>query len=629
MQNEGPERYAFTPPADSRPQIEFKKVRRSPDPATAPRRTRKVPRRRIALTAAGLVLVLLAAVGWVGFQGYRAKYHLQTAAGLFLQLQGQITRGDTAAAKGTLAALQQETRAAHDETGGIGWTAATHVPGLGDDLAAVRTVSAVLDDLAANGLPALLDVASGLSAEQLSPRGGRVDLGSLNDAAPRIAAGLAVIRRADATVAGIDRTGLVGQLATAVGELRTGLGRAERLVATADRAAALLPPMLGTDGPRNYLVLFQNNAEVRATGGMPGAYLVLHADGGAVTVTDQGTAAGDLGVFDNPVPGMSQDLVDLYTTRPAVFPADVNMTPDFPTAASLARSMYAKRRGIQVDGVLATDPIALAYLLRVTGAVKVPGGETLTHTNAVRVLLSEAYAKYPDPARQDAYFASAARAIFDALIRGQGDPKRMLLELGRAAGERRLLVWSAHPEEQAALAGTVLQGRLPAAEAADQPTVGVFLNDGSGAKLDYYLAQQAELTPGGCQEDGSRQLRLHLVLSSGAPAAGLPAYVTGLGLGGRYTARTNVLVFGPLGGGVVQVDSGGGPIEFGAGIERGRSVGVFTVDLPPGASRTYDVVLQTAPLADAAMEVRPRLWTTPTVRPWKSLVQPGSGCAED
>ncbi|BFU42433.1 DUF4012 domain-containing protein [Krasilnikovia sp. MM14-A1004] len=622
----GPARYAFTPP-EAPPRIEFKRVRRAPGkPPEKPGRGGFKLRRWHLLTAAGLVLALLMSVSWVGVDGWRAKGHLQIAAGLFVQLKQQVQRGDVAAARGTLAALQSETKAARESTGGFGWTLTGHLPVIGDDLQAVRTVAYVLDDLAGNGLPALLDVAAGLDPHRLAPRNGRIDLTALNAAAPRIARGLAVIRRAQAGVADIDTTSLVGKLATAVTELRTGLADAERIVATADRAARLLPPMLGANGPRTYLVLFQNNAEVRATGGMPGAYLVIHADGGAVTITDQGTAA-KLKTFPTPVRPLGIDEEALYTDRPAIFPADVNLSPDFPTAAQLARTMYAKRSGIAVDGVVATDPVALSYLLRVTGPVRMPTGESLSSENAVRLLLSEVYAKYPNPSAQDTYFAGAARDIFNALIRGQGNPKGIITELSRAAGERRLLMWSANNDEEAALGGTVLEGRLPDSDDS-APTVGVFLNDGSGGKLSYYLTQTAALSVGDCTEEGDRELHLKLTLGSTAPGAGLPAYVTGLALSGDpYTVRTNAMVFSPIGGGVVGVALNGKEVEFGSGVERNRGVAVFTVDLRPGSSQTFDVTIQTADQPRAAGAVTPRLWTTPGVRPWKATVTGGPACA--
>jgi hypothetical protein len=68
-------------------------------------------------------------------------------------------------------------------------------------------------------------------------------------------------------------------------------------------------------------------------------------------------------------------------------------------------------------------------------------------------------------------------------------------------------------------------------------------------------------------------------------------------------------------------------VEFGTGLERGRGVGVLTVDLPPGSSQTYDVTIQTGPLPAADAVVTPRLWTTPGVRPWRTAVTPGDRCA--
>ncbi|GGL04436.1 DUF4012 domain-containing protein [Mangrovihabitans endophyticus] len=621
----GPERYAFEAP--QRPSgVEFKKVRRAVAPGAQPRKTAKGRRRWPLITAAAVMLIVLVWAGMVAVQGVRAKGHLETAAGLFSQMQQQLQRGDLAAAEGTLAALRAETRAAHEQTTGVAWSAASHVPLVGDDLAAVSQVAAVLDVLASDALGSLLDAAKGLDPQSLAPQSGRVDLAPVVAAGPRIAAGLASIRSARQRLAGVDTGGLMGPVRTAVEQLGDGLARAEQVAATADRAAKLLPVMLGADGPRTYLVLFQNNAEVRATGGMPGAYIVVKADAGAIRIADQGSAARDLKVFDPPVQDLGEDLTALYTDRPAVFPADVNLTPDFPTAAALARDMYRKRTGVAVDGVLATDPVALSYLLKVTGAVTMPQGEPLTADNAVRLLLSEAYAKYPDPTDQDDYFAGAARATFDALLAGRGDPKGLLAQMARAAGERRLLMWSARPDEQATLAGTVLEGRLPE-EDKDAPTVGVFLNDGGGSKLSYYLTEAATLTAGDCAEDGGRLLTLKLTLGSTAPAAGLPAYVRGLALSGDpHTSRTNVMVFSPTQGGILSVTSGGQEVDLGSGIERGRMVGVITVDLPPGASQTYEVTLLTGPLDAAQTTVTPHLWTTPGVRPWDTRVDAGGAC---
>ena len=142
----------------------------------------------------------------------------------------------------------------------------------------------------------------------------------------------------------------------------------------------------------------------------------------------------------------------------------------------------------------------------------------------------------------------------------------------------------------------MLEGSLPERDEGGQTTVGVFLNDGSGAKLGYYLTHSARLETADCRPDGRRVLRLQLDLGSTAPPSGLPADVLGLGLAGDpYTVRTNVMVFSPAGGAIMDMTLDGAPVPFAQGTERRRFVGVRTVDLRPGQTRTVTATLLTAP----------------------------------
>ena len=613
--------HAFTPP-DVAPKIEFKKVR-------VLRKSRKRTRFR-ALVAVGVAFVLVAtAVTWVGVRGWRAAGHLRAAAQDFATLKQQVTAGDAKDARTTLAKLQREVRAAHDDTGDPAWAVATGLPWVGDDLRAARTIAKVLDDVASRGLPPIIDIATGMESAVLGSTK-TVDLSVLRDAGPRLTRAAAIIKSDRVEVEAIDPKGLDRQIRASLPTLLDGLETVERLSGPAAQAAQLLPAMLGADGPRTYLVLFQNLAEARATGGMPGAFVVVKADHGAVTIVDQGTAASSLGVFDTPVLPLDPDMEATYTDRIGTYPADINLTPDFPTAAATAREMYRRRTGRTVDGVLATDPVALSYVLRATGPVPLPGYQPLDASTAVRQLLNQAYLDIPDEAQQDAYFAGAAKAVFDALVGHHVDAKVLVAALARAAGERRSLVWSAHPDEQAEIAKTTLAGSLPLADGT-HPVVGVFLDDGSGAKLDYYLTHEASLVTGVCGDDGSMALGLTVKLGSTAPRTGLPKAVTGLALSGDpYTIRTNVMIFSPAGGAIIAGALDGKPIDLGAGYERGRSVSVVTVDLAPGASKTLQVALLTGVPATAAKSsvLEPRLVTTPSIAPWPGTAAPAAGCTK-
>jgi hypothetical protein len=294
----------------------------------------------------------------------------------------------------------------------------------------------------------------------------------------------------------------------------------------------------------------------------------------------------------------------------------VNATPHFPTVASLASKMYQLRTGHTVDAVIATDPVALSYLLAATGPVSFDGVR-LTKDNAVRTLLSDVYSQITSLADQDRYFAAATRAVFDTLTRGRSDPSTALASLARAAAERRILVWSADPAEQALLAGTVLGGELPESDGA-RPRLGIFLNDGTGAKLGYYLSHSTKVAVGDCRPDGRRELRVAVTLGSTAPTSGLPTYVSGSGqLVPPYTLRTNLMVFSPARGAIVSATRDGASLPLGSGTERGRAVAVTTVELKPGETTTVEVTALTAVLPpEANGGFTPILWTTPGVNSW-------------
>jgi hypothetical protein len=228
------------------------------------------------------------------------------------------------------------------------------------------------------------------------------------------------------------------------------------------------------------------------------------------------------------------------------------------------------------------------------------------------LLLSQVYAGALTSAQQDAYFATAARATFDALTRRPGDPRGLATQLMRAVTERRVLFWSSDPDEQAALAGTAVEGVLPADD---------------GAKLSYYLTQSAEVTTGDCTGDGRRELSVKVTLGSTAPASGLSKSVLGLGKSGDpYTVRTHLMVFGPTGGSIADAYVDGASVPIGSGFERGRQVAVATIDLPPGARKTFSVTLITAPLPTMDTPVTPALWTTPGVSPWRTTITAGKPC---
>ena len=186
---------------------------------------------------------------------------------------------------------------------------------------------------------------------------------------------------------------------------------------------------------------------------------------------------------------------------------NATFTPDFPRSGQLAAAIWKRQIGVDLDGVLSIDPGALANVLGATGPVDLSTGQVLTEKNAEQVLMNTVYLTILDPVKQNEFFASAAGSVFDAMLAGQGKAGQVVDALAQSAREGRLMVWSSHPKEQALLSGTVLSGELVGVDGTS-PVIGVYLNDGTAAKIGYYLRTDVVATATKCHPDGSQSVHV-------------------------------------------------------------------------------------------------------------------------
>jgi hypothetical protein len=270
--------------------------------------------------------------------------------------------------------------------------------------------------------------------------------------------------------------------------------------------------------------------------------------------------------------------------------------------------MWRRTTGQTVDGVVAVDPVALSYVLRATGDVTHPSGEVLSADSLVQTLLFEAYERQSDPSDSDAFFAGAAGAAFDALSQGRGEPAALIDALRQATDERRLSVWSAHPEEEEEIIGTAVDGSL--FDGGHDDAVGVFLDNSSGWKTDTFLRSSVTMESMRCAEGRvSMDLRLELASALPADASGLPRYVVGDGSTGVPVGsmRMRVSVYSPVDGSIDQVRRGDEFIGASGTTISGRQMQVMTQQLAAGETATYRFTIS-APEGGPDIPV----WTTPT-----------------
>ncbi|MDQ1580871.1 MAG: hypothetical protein QOD05_1646 [Microbacteriaceae bacterium] len=559
------------------------------------RRARKRrPRRRVALwiLIGGLVVVIVAAVAWVGVRALMAKSELSASASLAATIQQEIVSGDAKAAKSTFVELSQRASKARELTSDPVWRVAEFTPLVGTNLAAARQLAGVVANVTDRAIGPLTGLAATIKLADFKPIGGAVTLQPLINARPAVAAADAELTRALTQVRAIDITGTGSQVNAAVGQLEGVLGKVSGAVNSMDRALQVVPALLGADGPRNYLVLFQNNAELRAGGGNPGAIALLHTDHGKISLISQGSSA-DFPYYPKPVLDIPIETRGLYGNIVGQYIQDVTLTPKFPLAAQLAQEMWRRQYGMTVDGVLALDPVTLGYILTATGPIALPSGDTLTSQNAVKLLLSDSYARYTRPSDQDAFFASAASAVFARVADGNLDPKALIAALTRAGDEHRIQLWESNPALQAVLDGTTLAGGLPLSTKTTK-RFGVYFNDATGAKMDYYLSSKVDLGQAVCRKDGRPTFRVSVTLKSLAPvdaASTLRPYVTGGGIFGVTpgNVRTNVAVYGPSGSLFAGATMNGVKLPLQSTTDSGHPVGQFPIELAPGQSITVQL----------------------------------------
>lgn len=568
--------------------------------------------RRLVYVVLLVLLGIVLLVGLTGYQALKARTALQQTAADLETFRSQLSSGDLDGSRATLADAQKHARDARGDTDGPGWWLTGHLPQIGPNVRAVQSVSEVTDRLTSRVLPDVVTAAQVLDPTSLRPRHGRVELAPIQRAEPAVVRASTRLHDEAEAVRAIDTSDLAPQIAAPVDDLRDKIDRADQLADRASRAVRLLPSMLGADGPRRYLFLFQNNAEIRSTGGIPGAFATMVARDGKVTLGSQGDA-GTLGRFPKPVTRLTRDEKELYGPNLGSYPQDVNFTPDFPRSAEIISAMDKRTTGRTVDGVVSVDPVALSYLLRGTGPVRTAGDRTLQANTVVQMLLSKVYAEIQDPAQQNVFYNEAARSVFDAVSAGKGDPRSVLNGLVQAASERRMLVWSAHPDEQKLLTSTAMSGGLDSGSS-ESPHVGVYFNAAGAYKLDYYLDYTVNVGSTSCQ-GGRQHLQVDVAMRSSVPKhnQSLPNYVNPVQPGfGRGKVLVNAYVFAPEGGKPTKVSMDGKSEDFNVRRLGGRSLIARTVLLKPGQTSvlSVDMVAGHGQDADATLRVTPGVRTT-------------------
>lgn len=161
------------------------------------------------------------------------------------------------------------------------------------------------------------------------------------------------------------------------------------------KMAQLAPRLLGSagNGLQTYMILVQNEDELRPTGGFLTAVGLLQVENNEIkSITFESSDLVD--DLSKPYPKAPWQLDDYMMSEILLF-RDSNWFTDFPTTVEWAKFLYAYTRSKEIDGVITVDQHVIQELLKIVGPLNVTTtSEPITAENVLQYMRT---AKEPTP----------------------------------------------------------------------------------------------------------------------------------------------------------------------------------------------------------------------------------------
>jgi hypothetical protein len=209
--------------------------------------------------------------------------------------------------------------------------------------------------------------------------------------------------------------------------------------------AVEFPRLMGgtSEGPKTYLLLVQNEDELRPTGGFitaVGTLLVQNGQISSLTFQD----SSDLENWTRPYPAAPWQLQQYMNSRVMIL-GDTSWFTDYPTAALYAETLYSYADAHSVDGVIAFDQQMLVEVLSVTGPVELEGvpypidsSNVIAYMRAAKTPTAEESAS-PDWSNK-AFMMKIANALVEKIFSGEIQPERLAALMLQVLNEHHLLL---------------------------------------------------------------------------------------------------------------------------------------------------------------------------------------------
>lgn len=221
-----------------------------------------------------------------------------------------------------------------------------------------------------------------------------------------------------------------------------------------------LPRILGFPSPQRYLVLFQNNAEIRPTGGFMGSYAIVTILKGHPTYTVEDIYVPDGKVTKHIVPPQPiQDAFALGTWRLR----DANWNPDFPQTARTIEWFMGHADQPSFNGVIAVNVYAIERVLRPFKSIKLSDFNEAVTFDTIREEAQERAQNnfFPGSKQKKEFLADAAQSVITQVRSSSlGTKIQLLRELRKLLREKHIQLYFDDPAIEQAVDTIGWSGRV-------------------------------------------------------------------------------------------------------------------------------------------------------------------------
>jgi hypothetical protein len=300
-----------------------------------------------------------------------------------------------------------------------------------------------------------------------------------------------VLKDLDNASKALDKVGspfLPDDIKEKVDELKESVPRIEKVINMFLDQSEVFLTMLGAQQEQQYLILFENNHEIRPTGGFIGSIALVDIDKGAVEKIDVQSVYnpdGQLKDFIAP-PDPLLPVTNRWYMR------DANWFVDYPTSARKVSQFFEKEGGPTVDGVIAMTPEVIRGLLSVTGPVEVLGyGVTVDADNFWEVAQDQVSYSYDKQLNKPKQFMSdLTPLLLNKIFKVKAEESLMVLKvLTEMIEQKHLLMYFRDDDLQGRLREAKWSGELPRGR---QGLLAVNNANIAGHKSDQFIEQEID-----------------------------------------------------------------------------------------------------------------------------------------